>query len=129
MADNKGRGDDADNKNGDDDDDDAGESSADFDAQIKALTEKKNAAAKREAQKREAMTDDDFADSKPTEPGKFDGEVREPGWAWDRSRNDWVEHRGTDLTKNPGRLPYNFEHVGDGSDAHPHRVQQVQRWI
>lgn len=127
MADNKGRGDSADdNGNGDDDDEDG----ADLEAQIKALTAKKQAADARAAKKREAMGEDDFAASKPGEPGKFDGEVREPGWRWDRSRNDWTEHRGTDFTKRSrATLPHNREHLGDGSPQNPHRIEQVQRWM
>lgn len=106
------------------------ESSSDLDAQIKSLTAKRKAIDVRAAKKREAMGEDDFAASKPNEPGKFDGEVREPGWRWDRSRNDWFEHRGTDFTKRTrATMPHNQEHHGDGTPENPHRVEQVQRWM
>lgn len=102
--------------------------SADIDAQIKALQVKKvNAEKAKAAARRDARA----AGEKPEPPegqGKFDGEVKD-GFRWERSSNSWREHVGVDLTENPERLPYGFETVGDGSDASPHRVQQVQRWM
>lgn len=127
MADDKGR----DSENGGTaTDEDEGEDSADIEAQLKALQAKKDAADKRAAAKREKMNDEDFGASKPKEPGKFDGEVKEPGWRWDRSRNDWYEHRGVDFSKRTrATMPHNFEHQGNGTPENPHRVEQVQRWM
>lgn len=103
----------------------------DFDAQIAALTKKKQEREKEKSDERRARYaetgDDGFAETKPKEQGKFDGEVKD-GWRWDRSANDWIEHRGVDLTEKKDRLPLHLEHVGDGSPQKPHNIQQVQRW-
>ena len=106
-------------------------SSYDLDAQIKALQERKAAAEARAAEKRNAMGDEDFTNSRPKGEGRFDGEVREPGWRWDRSTNQWIEHRGVDYTKltRASLVAMGHEKLGDGSPQSPHRVQVVNRWI
>lgn len=112
-------------------DDNNGGSDDDFDAQIAALTKKKQEKEKAAADERRAKYaetgDDGFAETKPTKEGRFDGDVKD-GWRWDRSKNDWIEHRGVDLTEKKDRLPLNLEHVGDGSVNNPHNIQHVQRW-
>lgn len=47
---------------------------------------------------------------------------------WDVEAKDgpeWVDHVGVDRTKN---VPDGYEHLGDGTEANPHRVVPISRW-
>lgn len=66
--------------------------------------------------------------AKPEGEGEYDGEVKE-GHQWSKRDRAWIEWKGTDYSgDDKSELPFNHEHVGDGSPQNPHRVQQKQRW-
>lgn len=66
--------------------------------------------------------------AKPDRPGKFADEVVD-GFRWDKSSNDWKDHRGIDHTVDSSEIAaVGMVANGDGSAEKPHSIESRQRW-